>query len=48
MFSSFGLIHTQLRNRLGNKCVMKPVRTYAHLRDKGKDDFDISMWLSES
>lgn len=39
-FSSFGLVHTKLRNRLGNERVMKLVRTYCHLRDKEADDDD--------
>ena len=39
-FSSFGLVHSKLRNRLGNERVMKLVRTYCHLRDKEADDDD--------
>lgn len=39
-FSSFGLIHTKLRNRLGNERVMKLVRTYCHLRDRNKEGLD--------
>ena len=39
-FSSFGLVHTKLRNRLGNTRVMMLVRTYCHLRDKDDDDHD--------
>ena len=40
VFSSFGMIHSKLRNRLGNNRVMKLVRTYCHLRDKRSDDDD--------
>jgi hypothetical protein len=40
MFSSFGLIHTKLRNRLGNQRVMKLVRTYAYLRDKDDEEYN--------
>ena len=39
-FSAFGLVHTKLRNRLGNERVMKLVKTYCHLRDKESDDVD--------
>ena len=39
-FSAFGLVHTKLRNRLGNERVMKLVRTYSHLRSKDEDDQD--------
>lgn len=39
-FSSFGLVHTKLRNRLSNDRVMKLVRTYCYLRDKAVDDQD--------
>lgn len=39
-FSSFGLVHTKLRNRLRNDRVMKLVRVYAHLRSDNQETFD--------
>ena len=39
-FSSFGLIHNKLRNRLKNDRVLKLVRTYCYLRDKKDGDDD--------
>ena len=33
IFSSFGLVHTKLRNRLGNERVSKLVKVYAAIRD---------------
>ena len=46
LFSSFGLIHTKLRNRLGNEKVAKLVKVYTSLRDdisikSEEDNFDI-------
>ena len=38
------LVHTKLRNRLGNACVMKLVRTYCYLWDKDNDvDDDLEL-----
>ena len=33
LFSSFGLVHTKLRNRLGNERVARLVKVYASIRD---------------
>ena len=46
LFSSFGLIHTKLRNRLWNEKVAKLVKVYTSLRDGNsikseEDNFDI-------
>ena len=37
VFSSFGLVHDKLRNRLGNERVVKLVKIYCHLRDKNNE-----------
>ena len=37
VFSSFGLVHDKLRNRLGNERVAKLVKVYCHLRDKDNE-----------
>ena len=34
LFSSFGLVHDKLRNRLGNERVAKLVKVYCNIRDK--------------
>ena len=46
LFSSFGLIHTKLRNKLGNEKVAKLLKVYTSLRDDNsinsdEDNFDI-------
>ena len=45
LFSSFGLVHTKLRNRLGIEKVAKLVKVYTPMRDdnksSGEDNFDI-------
>ena len=43
-FSSYGLIHTKLRNRLSNERCRKLVKVYRNLRDKNaveEDNFEI-------
>ena len=44
---TFGLVHTKLRNCLGNARVMKLVRTYCYLQDK-EDDVDNDLKLLQN
>ena len=54
LFSSFGFVHTKLRNRLGNEKVAKLVKVYCHLREKNNEQSmvdsvdDIEFLSSES
>ena len=52
IFSSFGLVHTKLRNRLGNERVSKLVKVYAAIRDSNSssssDNLDIIEELHNS
>jgi len=41
VFSSFGLVHTKLRNKLANAKVEKLVKIYVHLRCEHEQNNDI-------
>ena len=42
------MVHTKLRNRLGNERVMKLVRVYAHLRSNNQENSDNFDAIQES